>query len=312
MGRLHRTRDPGETRTVRRLRAELAESRQIHRLAEDPLLVVVRLERQRRAITRGMWFFLALGLTYSTTGVQSFLAGHLPHDDPRWWGAWAVEPAFAGILILLLAFESEILSRGLPLTDPWVTRLKRTLLAASLFMNVYPTLRPRGTEPFHLGDAFVHAVIPLLVFMLAEVMPVIQSKFHEAKDQASQPATLPTEPASTTSADPTPTEPSQPDAAPEPPAEPAPVPQADAVPEPPTDSAPTAPADPAPAPSLRPALTTRLPAPMQELIQQAAQQAATEGRALTPADVRAVVRVPEALAEQIAQEMQARNGHAFV
>src|SRR5690606_26253895 len=107
-------------------------------------------------------------------GVHDFLARHLPREDPRWWGAWTVEPAFAGILIILLSFESEVLSRGLSLADPWVTRLKRTLLAASLFMNVYPTLRPCGAEPFNLGDAFVHAVIPLLVFMLAEVMPVIQ------------------------------------------------------------------------------------------------------------------------------------------
>ncbi|WP_186763016.1 hypothetical protein [Lentzea tibetensis] len=48
-------------------------------LVDDPDMVAVRIESQRRLIARGMWFFLALG-----RGVQDFLAGHRTMNDPLW------------------------------------------------------------------------------------------------------------------------------------------------------------------------------------------------------------------------------------
>ena len=51
-----------------------------------------------------------------------------PQADPVWWGAWLVEPALAGILITLLVFEAEILSRGLAVNHQSVGRLKRVLV----------------------------------------------------------------------------------------------------------------------------------------------------------------------------------------
>lgn len=307
-----RTRDPGETRTVRRLRVELAESRQIHALAEDPLLVVVRLERQRQAINRSMWFFLVCGLGFTTTGVHAFLAGHLTPADPVWWGAWLVEPALAGILVTVLRWEADMFARGLSVQSRPVTRLKRLLLIATLVTNVWSALDPAdGTVT--AGMVFLHLVIPLVVYLLAEVMPVIQQRCIQAKEQASRQAPPPADPAPATAVESVPVSaaapaPASAEPAPAAPADPAPAPRPEAAPEPPADSPPPA----SVSPPVRPALTTRLPAPMRELIQQAAQQAAIEGRALTSADVRAVVRVPEALAEQIAQEMQVRNRHALV
>lgn len=129
--------DQGETRAVRRLRARLAESRQLHGLSSDPLMHAVRLERFRVSVTRSMWFFLTLGLAFTTTGVHEFLAGHLTPAAVLWWGAWLVEPALAGVLVTLLRWEAEMLSRGLAVDAAPVTWLKRLLLGTTLVTNVW-------------------------------------------------------------------------------------------------------------------------------------------------------------------------------
>ncbi|MFD7652925.1 hypothetical protein ACFV4N_02980 [Actinosynnema sp. NPDC059797] len=171
-----------ETRAVRRLRARLAESHQLHNLTSDPLLHAVRLERFRVSVTRSMWFFLALGLGFTTTGVHEFLAGHLAPVDGLWWGAWLVEPALAGILVTLLRWEAEMLSQGLAVDAAPVIWLKRLLLGATLITNVWSALRPPSGR-VEYGVVFLHLVVPLVVFLIAEVMPVIQHRCNTARDR---------------------------------------------------------------------------------------------------------------------------------
>ena len=187
---------PRETRTVRRLRAQLDEAQDIHQLAANPMLAAVRADRFRVSVTRSMWCFMACGLGFTATGVQAFLAGHLGPSDPMWWGAWLVEPAFAGILITLLRWEAQMLAHGLAVDDQPVKWLKRVLLGATLITNVWSALRPPvgQIEP---GIVFLHVVIPLVVFLLAEVMPVIQQRCNTARDKAAEivspPPSAPTE-----------------------------------------------------------------------------------------------------------------------
>jgi hypothetical protein len=130
-----------------------------------------------------MWFFLAVGLGFTTTGVHAFLAGHLTTADPMWWGAWLVEPALAGILITLLRWEAEMLASGLDVDHQAVKRLKRVLLGATLVTNVWSSLRP-STGPINAGNAFMHLVIPVVVYLIAEVMPVIQHRCNQARERA--------------------------------------------------------------------------------------------------------------------------------
>ncbi|SDN55098.1 hypothetical protein [Allokutzneria albata] len=181
----------GETRRVRKLVNELAESHRLHALATDPRLNAVKIDRFRTSITRCMWFFLACGLGFTTTGVHEFLAGDRGITDPMWWGAWLVEPALAGILITVLRWEAEILSRSVSITESSVTWLKRVLLGATLFMNVYPTLSPREGTTVSTGTVFVHIVIPIIVYLIAQVMPVIQQTCTEAKDRVADLAPAP-------------------------------------------------------------------------------------------------------------------------
>jgi len=261
----------GVTRRVVGLRHKLAESRQLRGLVDDPDLVAVRIESQRRLITRGMWFFLALGLGFTTAGVQDFLAGHRPLSDPLWWAAWLAEPMLAGVLIMLLVFESEVLHRGVPVDSRWVDWLKRILLGSTLFMNVYPTVAVREGERFEVGNLAIHVMVPVVVFGVAEVMPVIQQRMNQAITDAYRAAT-----------------PAAPQTSAPAPAAPRPVQAA-----------------------LATGTRLKLPDPIRDAVRAKADQVAAEGRALTADDVRQAVRVPADLADRIAAEHATHNGHAF-
>lgn len=174
---------PEPTRAVRRLRHQLDEARDVHALATDPLLAVVAADRLRISVSRSLWWFLAIGLGFTTTGVHDFLAGRLPVTDPLWWGAWLVEPALAGILITLLRWESEMLARGQRVDDGPVVKLKRLLLAATLVTNVWSAFSP-SKGGVSSGNVFLHVVIPVVVFLLAEVMPIVQQRCMAVREAA--------------------------------------------------------------------------------------------------------------------------------
>lgn len=271
----------GVTKRVVDLRRRKAESAHLRGLVDDPDMVAVRIESQRRVITRGMWFFLALGLAFTTAGVQDFLAGHREHTDPLWWAAWLAEPMLAGILIMLLMFEAEILSRGLTITDAWVGRLKKVLLSSTLVMNVWPALAPwmTGDEPFDGGNLAIHIIVPVVVFGVAEVMPVIQHKFNEAITRAYRDATHRTAPALPT--------------------------RAPVAEEPASRTAPSTTA------ALATGTRVRLPEPILNQVKAKASELAAEGRELTADDVRQVIKVAPEMAAQIAVEVRQRNGYAF-
>ncbi|MGW6934674.1 hypothetical protein ACWGE0_31755 [Lentzea sp. NPDC054927] len=273
----------GVTKRVVDLRRRKAESTHLRGLVDDPDMVAVRVESQRRVITRGMWFFLTLGLAFTAAGVQDFLAGHRERTDPLWWAAWLAEPMLAGILIMLLMFEAEILSRGLTITDAWVGRLKKVLLSSTLVMNVWPALAPwlTGNEPFDAGNLAIHVIVPVVVFGVAEVMPVIQHKFNEAITRAYRDAAHRTSP------------------------RPASAPAPAAV----EDPAPRTPPGTTVAPAM--GIRVRLPEPILNQVKAKAAELAREGRELTGDDVREVVRVAPEMAAQIAAEVQQRNGYAF-
>lgn len=271
----------GRTRRVRKLGDRISEARRLRGLIRDPDLQAVEMERNGRRTLAGLWSFLALGLVFTTTGVQQFLAGRSTPVDPLWWAAWTVEPMFAGLLIVLLNFEAVILAHGVSPDHHWWSRLKRVLLTSTLLMNVIPQLLPllsgRWAE-FNAGSAVVHAIIPVIVYGIAEVIPVIQARQRQVI-LAAYAATDP----------PVPERPERPVSA-------------SAVP-----SAPAAPA--ATTPVVRKPLN--LPADMVAEIKQAWSQAAEQGRELTSTDVRKILRVPEPVAEQILTELKTNNGHAF-
>jgi hypothetical protein len=280
---------PEETTRVRKLRAQLHEAHDLHALSEDPLRHLVALERIRVSVTRSMWWFLAAGLGFTTTGVHDFLAGDKPINDPMWWGGWFVEPALAGLLITLLRWESEMLSRGVAIpsgrpgkaTGP-VQWLKKVLLGSTLVMNVVPTLWPRAGsgDQVTAGSVFVHIVIPIVVFLVAEVMPLIQTGFTRAKERHT-PRTATTTPESVREGSP----------------RLAPTPAATTVH--PLPAAPPAPTQPAVATTAAPSRSA-IPDAMRTKLHDLR---ANLGRALTPEDIRTALRVPEGYAAQLAASL---------
>ena len=278
------TGDAGQpTRRVARLRAELAEAHDLHGLADDPHLNNVQVERMRASTTRGMWFFLALGLGFTTTGVHDALAGQLATTDPMWWGAWLVEPGLAGILVTLMRWEADTIARGVDITSDAIKRLKRLLLGTTLGLNVWSAFRPSGGHGLDAGLIAVHVVIPLVVYLLAEVMPAIQQHSNHAR-RATPPPADPVVPAAPAEA---------------------------AAPEPAASSVPT----------LAEAVTRlRLPGHLHHALTAKAAEVTSQGRALIAQDVQTALNVSGDYAARIAAQLAGTptgtpvnnhvNGHA--
>jgi hypothetical protein len=267
---------PQVSRRVRALTHQLDEARDVHRLATDPMLGAVTADRFRQSVTRTMWFFLAVGLGFTTTGVHDFLAGHLAPSDPMWWGAWLAEPALAGILITLLRWEAAMLSHGVDVADKPVRYLKRVLLTATLVANVWAALAP-SHGGVSKGMVFFHVVIPTVVFLLAEVMPVIQQRCTLVREQAL--ASAPSPPPAESAPEPRPASPRLP---------------SDAVPSPPARS---------PRLKLPPDMTDRITTTVREI--------RAEGREPTTDDIRRTVKVTDTMAAQILADLAVHNGHAL-
>lgn len=296
---------PGRTKRVKGLESRIAESRQLRALVRDPDLLAVRIDGSRRRTLAGLWFFLALGLAFTTAGVQDFLAGDRPVSDPMWWAAWAVEPMFAGLLIVLLNFEATILAHGVEPDSDWWSRIKAVLLSSTLFMNVAPQLAPLfGTGTVNVGSLAVHAIIPVVVYALAEVIPVIQARarrvildgYAAADHTAPAPATpAPTKPREATQPEPAPSSSRAQAGSASTPAEPAPAP---------------APALAGSSESVR-AGSVKLPPQVADKLRALRDEVAHEGRELTTADVQQAVRVPDEMAARIVAEFATRNGAAL-
>ncbi|EMD27388.1 hypothetical protein [Amycolatopsis azurea] len=267
---------PPPSRRVRALADQLHEARDVHRLSTDPMLGAVTADRFRASITRTMWVFLAIGLGFTTTGVHDFLAGDRPITDPLWWGAWLAEPALAGILVTLLRWEASMLSHGVTVDVRPVRYLKRLLLGATLVANVWAGLAP-AHGAVSKGMVFFHLVIPLVVFLLAEVMPVIQQTCTRVREQAL--ATGPA-PASTNT-----------------------VRQAAASPV-------TMPAEiQTPRPSGVSGTLAKLPASIRTTVTGITETAHDAGRPVTAADLTARVNLPDAMLATLVDELNASINH---
>lgn len=310
----------GRTRRVSDLERRIAESRHLRSLVRDPDLVAVRMDTSRKRTLAGLWTFLALGLVFTTTGVQQFLAGDRVISDPMWWAAWCVEPMFAGLLIVLLNFEAVILSHGITPNHAWWARLKHTLLASTLAMNVIPQLAPlTGDGAFNLGSLAVHAIIPIIVYGLAEVIPVIQARarqvIHHSYDNADHTSTEP---------DPRPEPPadmveatSMPDSDTPEPSETASGDSAESVAAEPIgevqEPVPQEPAsEPTPLGPVRPS-TVRLPESVLNTLTTARDEAYSSGRSLSATDIQRLTKLPERTSAQLAEELAVpdTNGHAM-
>ncbi|HWD04081.1 MAG TPA: hypothetical protein VG674_16705 [Amycolatopsis sp.] len=272
------------SRRVRTLSHQLTEAHDVHRLAADPLLGAVTADRFRTSITRTMWFFLAVGLGFTTTGVHDFLAGHLSTTDPLWWGAWLAEPALAGILVTLLRWEAAMLAAGIPVDDKPVKHLKRLLLAATFAANVWAAFTPT-TGGVSQGGVFFHVVIPLVVYLLAEVMPIVQQRCIRARELALASTPAPEPPATSAPSAPEPTTPA------------------------PADSSTPAPTPAEPARPRRDGVLESLPVSIRTTVTTVTADAHNVGRPVTADDLAARVNLPKNMLTDLADELNTTVNH---
>ncbi|TDB81568.1 hypothetical protein E1182_04835 [Micromonospora sp. KC721] len=291
-------------RPVRKLSKRLDVARQLHDLEQDAALDIVDIERLRVSVTRSLWVFLAVGSVFTTTGVQDFLAGHLTPADPVWWGCWGVEPCLVGILITILRWEAAMIARGIDIDSKAVDWLKRFLLGSTLVMNVVPALWPREGG-ISAGMLAAHFMVPVLVFFLAEVMPIVQARCTQAR----RAITL-TKPENSTPEpiDPVPAAPVE---TPAPPVEASPPAVSPVTPPAAPIEAPAAPAEtPAPVPAAAVELDgLGIPAGMQAQIRQLV---AGSTAPVTAVDIQRATRLPLPIASKVADRLApvTANGYA--
>jgi hypothetical protein len=130
----------------------------------DPNVAALTIERTRDRLDRWGWLFLFAGLAYTTVNVQAFVAGGALVWTLRWLTAWLVEPMVMGLMLVLLRGE-QIANRHGEQSGRWVLVTRWASLLITYVMNT-------GTywNEGNWGEAFVHSVPVVLVFLAAEAL----------------------------------------------------------------------------------------------------------------------------------------------
>ncbi|MEV5557138.1 hypothetical protein AB0L44_26060 [Nonomuraea wenchangensis] len=222
----------GETKRVRRLRAEVAEAHlltdlqdddapllldtakvrkrrkaaqqaaRLHALAQDPQMRAWQAARMRRLLVTAALVSLTLALAWSTAGVQKFAAEGADPWSPGWMFAWLVEPFLSLALLVVVGARAYLGTRGQPLTNRTLVRIEWLFLALTLGMNAWPYLPwglPDGTG-FSLSRLVLHILGPIVAVAVVTALPIILAAFSDLDHAASTP-TGPTYRANTTAPD---------------------------------------------------------------------------------------------------------------
>lgn len=196
----------GETRRVRRLRAEVAESHRLaelhaddtpltldtpkvrkrrkkaheaarlHALAQDPAMRAWQAARMRRVLVAAAMLALALALAWSTAGVQAFAAGDAEPWSPSWLFAWLVEPFMSLALLTVVGAKSYMGVRGQPIESRTLDRIEWLFLGLTVGMNAWPHL-PGVAAKFTVSDLVLHILGPVVAVAIVTALPIILAAF---------------------------------------------------------------------------------------------------------------------------------------
>ncbi|GAA4098701.1 hypothetical protein [Actinomadura miaoliensis] len=196
----------GETRRVRRLRAEVAESHRLaelqdddtpltldtpkvrkrrkkaheaarlHRLGQDPAMRAWQAARMRRVLVTAAMLALALALAWSTAGVQKFAAGDAESWSPEWLFAWCVEPFMSLALLVVVGAKSYMGVRGQPIESRTLNRIEWLFLGLTVGMNAWPYL-PWVAAEFSVSRLVLHILGPVVAVAVVTALPIILAAF---------------------------------------------------------------------------------------------------------------------------------------
>lgn len=196
----------GQTRRVRRLRAQVAEARaladlqrddtpllldsprvrrrrraaheaeRLHALAADPAMRAWQAARMRRLLVAAAMVSLTLALAWSTAGVQAFAADGAPEGSPGWWFAWFVEPFMSLALLVVVGAKAYMGTRGQPITSPTLRRIEFLFLGLTVSMNGWP-YAPWSVEEFSFSRLVLHLLGPVVAVAIVTALPIILEAF---------------------------------------------------------------------------------------------------------------------------------------
>lgn len=198
----------GETRRVRRLRAEVAEAHllaelqeddtpllldtakvrkrrraaheaaRLHELAQDPAMRAWQAARMRRLLVTTAMVSLTLALAWSTAGVQRFAAAGAEAWTPMWVFAWLVEPFMSLALLTVVGAKAYMGTRGQPIQSSTLDRTEWLFLGLTLGMNAWPYL-PGIAPNFSFSRLVLHILGPIVAVAIVRALPIILAAFAD-------------------------------------------------------------------------------------------------------------------------------------
>lgn len=170
-----------ETDRVRRRRKRVIEAARLHALDQDPIARAYRDQRVRRVITWMVMGAAGIALAASSIGVQASVVRAMGIDQgsPGWWAAYLVEPALSLPLLAAVAVQAYSAIRGkvVDRKSPDGRRMFRVealLLALTLILNCWPAfVTPDGKLTFDPLAVIVHALGPVAAVTAVWVLPTL-------------------------------------------------------------------------------------------------------------------------------------------
>ncbi|MFD8527211.1 hypothetical protein ACFV0L_07335 [Streptosporangium canum] len=165
-----------DTAAVRKRRKAASEAARLHELAQDPAMGAWQAARMRHLLVAAGMVSLALALAWSTAGVQRFAADGAPAWSPSWGFAWLVEPFLSLALLVVVGARAYLGTRGQPLNNRTLIRIERLFLGLTLSMNAWPYL-PGVAEAFSLSRLVLHVLGPIVAVAVVTALPIILAAF---------------------------------------------------------------------------------------------------------------------------------------
>jgi hypothetical protein len=165
---------------VDRLRSDAAQAAQVRALTTHPDVIALRVERIRSQVDALIWAGMLLGLAFTMVNVQEFAAKGAVVFSLAWIAAWLLDPMVSLVLIAVLRAE-QVTARYQVETGVWVRRTKVFAFAATYTMNTW-----KAWAALDVSGIVLHSVPPVLVYMAAEVGPILRDRLTEAVLRAAE------------------------------------------------------------------------------------------------------------------------------
>lgn len=162
---------------VDKLRSDATVAAQVRELTTHPDVIALRVEKIRSQVDALIWAGMLLGLAFTMVNVQEFAAQGASVFTLAWIAAWLLDPMVSLVLIAVLRAE-QITARyqvDMHVMGPWVRRTKWFAFAATYAMNTW-----KSWFALDADGIVLHSVPPVLVYLAAEVGPVLRDRLTEA------------------------------------------------------------------------------------------------------------------------------------